>query len=249
MPRLFVPATRIADGRAHLTAADVRHLRALRLIGGSPLTVVDDRGREHDAIVVGLGSRGAELEIRATRAGGSHVAGPPIVLLAGILKGPRMDVLVEKTTELGVSRIVPVLTRFTVARPSGPAGSRVERWRRLAISAATQCGRPAVPAIAPPTSFADALEIELHARALGVLFWEERRHVSLAHIRTARPEPAALVVAVGPEGGFAAGEVDAARERGFEVSGLGPRTLRAETAAIVALALCQSLWGDFGAGR
>jgi 16S rRNA (uracil1498-N3)-methyltransferase len=249
VPRLFVPATRIADGRARLTPADVRHLRALRLAGGSRLTVVDDRGREHDAVVVRLGPRGAELEIRAARPGGCVTAGPPIVLLAGVLKGARMDVLVEKATELGVSRIVPVVTRFTVARPREDARGRFERWRRIAIAATTQCGRPSVPAIASPTSFGAALDAELGTDALGILFWEERRRMPLARIRADRPAPATLVVAVGPEGGFAASEVNDARARGFAVSGLGPRLLRAETAAIVALALCQSLWGDLGEPR
>jgi 16S rRNA (uracil1498-N3)-methyltransferase len=248
VPRLFVPATRLTGVRARLTAADIRHLRALRLGSGSRLTVVDDRGHEHDAVVVRLGARGGALEIRASRPG-STTSGPPIVLLAGVLKGARMDVLVEKATELGVSRIVPVVTRFTVARPREDARGRFERWRRIAIAATTQCGRPSVPAIASPTSFGAALDAELGTDALGILFWEERRRMPLARIRADRPAPATLVVAVGPEGGFAASEVNDARARGFAVSGLGPRLLRAETAAIVALALCQSLWGDLGEPR
>jgi 16S rRNA (uracil1498-N3)-methyltransferase len=242
VPRLFLPAHLITEGRARLTGAYLRHARALRLRPGERLTVLDDDGREHDAIVAGLGPRGGELEIRATTYLPCSVA-PPITLVAGILKGPRMDVLVEKATELGVARIVPALAERTVARPAAGQRERPERWRRIAVSAATQCGRPRIPIVDAPIPLAAALGCAPDG-ALRLLFWEEERGVTLATVRTESPTPSSLTLVVGPEGGFTRGEVETARAAGFAVTGLGPRTLRAETAGIVALALAQSLWGD-----
>jgi len=242
VPRLFIPAHRLMGGLARLTGAEVRHLRAMRLRPGAQITVFDDRNNEHDAVLRRIAPRAAEIEIRSTLPARSW-HGPPIVLIAGILKGPRMDILVEKTTELGVSRIVPALTELTVARPRGTEGTRTHRWRRLAVSAATQCGRAQVPSIDAPVLFADAVRAVPHD-ALRVLLWEQERRVALPTIHTTQPTPATIVLATGPEGGFAATEVDLALAAGFTVSGLGPHILRAETAAIVALALCQLIWGE-----
>jgi 16S rRNA (uracil1498-N3)-methyltransferase len=242
VPRLFIPATRISGGRAELTATEVRHLRALRLGVGSQLTLFDDRDREHDAVICRVGPRAAELEIRQTTTVATE-PGPPITLVAAILKGQRMDMLVEKAAELGVARIVPALTQFTVARPAAAETVRTQRWQRLAVSAATQCGRPQVPSVDSPTPYETALRA-VAGSALRILFWEEERRTALRALHTAHPAPEALVLAVGPEGGFTRTEVTLAREAGFEVSGLGPRTLRAETAAIAALAMSQATWGD-----
>jgi 16S rRNA (uracil1498-N3)-methyltransferase len=244
VPRLFVPSARITDDRARLARAEVRHLRALRLRPGDALTLFDDRGREYEAVLGRVGARGAEAEIRAVRTPAAPPAERPIILIAGTLKGQRMDLLVEKATELGVARIVPALTARTVARPAG-ARERSARWRRLAVGAATQCGRAALPEVATPLPFAAALHT-LPADALRILFWEEERTVTLHALHAAHPAPLALALAIGPEGGFAATEVALARGVGFAVSGLGPRTLRAETAGIVAVALVQALWGDLG---
>ena len=244
MPRLFLQASRITGEHADVPAAGAKHLRALRMLPGSRITVFDEQGREHEAIVKRLGSRGAELEIRASRQADPGPRRPRIALLAGILKGPRMDLVVEKATELGVDHIVPMLTRFTVARVLGDDAGRLDRWRRLAVSAATQCGRSVLPTVAPPTAFDEAITTAVTTGSLGILFWEEQRSLTLRRARDVHPTPPALVLAVGPEGGFAASEVETARTAGFVVSGLGPRTLRAETAAVAALALCQTLWGD-----
>lgn len=243
--RLFVLAASIAGAHARLTGPDVRHLRALRLPVGAQITLFDDQGREHDAVVRRIGSRAADLDIRASRLV-PIPSGPPITLIAGVLKGQRMAALVEKATELGVMRIVPALTEFTVARPAGPDTARTQRWRRIAVSAATQSGRSQVPVVDMPMPFADAVRTT-PAGALGVLFWEHEPRVALAAIHGQQPHPPAIVVAVGPEGGFTTAEVECARSRAFQVSGLGPRTLRAETAALIGVALCQAFWGDLRA--
>lgn len=242
MSRLFVPADRLDGDLVSLTGAEVRHLRALRLRPGSRITVFDDSNNEYQAVVRRIGPRAAELEIRSTLASFPS-PGPAITLVAGILKGQRMDLLVEKTTELGVRRIIPALTEFTVARPKEAQSARIQRWQRLAVSAATQCGRAEVPSIEAPVPFADAVR-STPTQALRMLFWEREPRVVLPAIHAAEPAPATVVVATGPEGGFTSAEVELARRAGFAVSGLGAHILRAETAAMVALALCQFMWGE-----
>jgi 16S rRNA (uracil1498-N3)-methyltransferase len=242
VPRLFIPAERLVGGRIQPTPAELRHLRAMRVQSGASIRIFDDQGVEYQARVLQIDSRGAEIDLGARLGPATGGGGPPLTLIAAILKGQRMDTLVEKSTELGVERIIPAVTEFTIARPERGT-DRVERWRRVAISAATQCGRVRIPTVDAPTPFRDAVRT-CSADALRILMWEAERLVMLPTVRAAHPAPSAITLAIGPEGGFADEEVAAARTAGFVVSGLGPRTLRAETAAIVALTLCQATWGD-----
>jgi 16S rRNA (uracil1498-N3)-methyltransferase len=238
----------LAGEAVQLTKAELRHARAMRIRSGDRITIFDDQGTQHEAVVRQIGPRGADIELRGRVPDAPGASAPPLTLIAGILKGHRMDTLVEKVTELGAHRIIPAVTDFTVARPGHGETDRVRRWRRLAVSAATQCGQARVPTVDAPLPFADAVR-SCTSGALRILMWEEERSVTLPAIHAAQPEPAAIVLAIGPEGGFDREEVALARDAGFEVSGLGPRTLRAETAAIVALALCQATWGDLRGQR
>jgi 16S rRNA (uracil1498-N3)-methyltransferase len=233
----------LAGETVKLTMPELRHARAMRIRSGDRITIFDDRGTRHEAVVRQIGPRAADIELRGRVPDAPGPSAPPLTLIAGILKGPRMDTLVEKATEMGVCRIIPAVSNFTIARPGHGETDRVRRWRRLAVSAATQCGQAHVPTVDAPLPFRDAVR-SATSEALRILMWEEERPVTLPAIHAAQPAPAAIVLAIGPEGGFDREEVAFARDAGFEVSGLGPRTLRAETAAIVALALCQATWGD-----
>ena len=156
------------------------------------------------------------------------------MLVAALVKHDKMDWIVEKTTELGVVRIAPVVTRFTVAR-----GDHVERWRRVALAAAKQCGRTRIPTVDAPRAFDVALRDDWPG--LRLLAWEDEAAVRLADVPGT---PRAVTMVVGPEGGFEDAEVAAGRAAGFATVTLGRRVLRAETAAVVATALCQHRWGD-----
>jgi len=157
-----------------------------------------------------------------------------LVLAPALLKGTRMDLVVEKATELGVRRLAPVLTRHAVSRTG-----HVERWRRIAVAAAKQSGRTRVPDVDAPLPLADVLAAPWPG--LRLVPWEG----DVEDRVSALPDRAADVVAVvGPEGGLAEDEMALARAHGFTPLTLGPRRLRAETAAIVIAALCQSRWGD-----
>jgi 16S rRNA (uracil1498-N3)-methyltransferase len=240
--RLFVPGERLAGEYVTLTGPEHRHVaRVLRARAGETLTLFDGAGLEVEAQVVRVDRDDTELRLGARRV----VAGPAvaITLLSAVPRGPRMDFLVQKTAELGVARIVPVLTERSVARPDAEAGRRA-RWQKIAQEAARQCGRADVPAVDAPVSLAEALALPgLPERRLALFEGEKARSLTAA-LAGAAPAPTALLV--GPEGGFAAPELAAATAAGFEAVGLGDRILRVETAAIVAVALVAGASGMLG---
>lgn len=235
MPRVFVPSERLSGEKVVLDGEPHRHLvKVLRLQPGSDVQIFDGGGTEIEARVVAVGPRTIELALGHRRA--VALAPVSITLLQAVPKGERMDLIVQKATELGVVAIVPVLADRSVARPGA---GRTRRWQTIAQEAARQSARADVPAISDPLPLAEAV-----ARApegARFVLWEEEHGQSLR--RALDGGPRAITLLVGPEGGFAVGEVVEARTHGFVPVGLGPRILRVETAAIVALALVQAAAG------
>ncbi len=162
------------------------------------------------------------------------------MLAVGTLKADRFEWVVEKATELGVTRIQPFASSHTLGRPSP---GRQQRWQQIALAAAKQCGRSVAPAIATPVEFAAVLDAPAAAR---ILFAEDGSGGDLAAVSAGSAGP--LLAIVGAEGGFTAGELAAARAAGCHIVDLGPRILRADTAAVVVVALCQTRWGDLHRG-
>lgn len=232
-PRILLADTDGQGGEITIVGQPLRHLRALRLAPGDPFVVFDGRGREWEATLATLGRR----EATATLAAATTVdrESPLALELApAILKGSRMDVVFEKGTELGVTRFRPLMTARTQSRRDQRA-----RWGRIVAAAAEQCGRRRVPIVDPPAPLEAVLDDA--AGALLVLAFEGSGSGGL---RGTPPRAERVVAMSGPEGGFTAGEVEAARRAGAHVVGLGPRLLRAETAAVVLAALAQHRWGD-----
>jgi 16S rRNA (uracil1498-N3)-methyltransferase len=236
--RLFVPSAHREGPLIRVTGNELRHLRTLRLGAGARLVVFDEQGNEHEARVERVGARLAEVVVHATHRPERESA-LDLVLAPALLKGSKMDLVVEKAVELGVRRIAPLASRHTLG-----AASRAERWRRIALAAAKQSGRTSVPPID------DAVPLDRLVRApwpgLRLIAWEDEREQPLAALPA---EARAVVILVGPEGGFAEDEVEDARAHGFASVTLAPRVLRAETAAIAAAALCQHRWGDLSTAR
>ena len=238
-PRLYVE--RDLDGSSlELDEPEAHYLgHVLRLKRGDRLAVFNGRGTERDATVDSLQRRGATLTLGAERA--ALPESPlELTLLQALPKSDAMDLIVQKITELGVRTLVPVYTEFSVVKlDTERSERRVDHWRRIARSACEQCGRHRPPHIEPPAALAAALEaLPAGLDRVALEPFAERalaEHGAPVH---------GLVVAVGPEGGFAAADrrrLDAAR---FASVTLGPRVLRAETAAVVACAVAQSRWGD-----
>jgi 16S rRNA (uracil1498-N3)-methyltransferase len=244
MPRFFVPTAQIHGSRVLLTGAEFHHLRhVLRLNAGAHLTLCDEHGGEYQGIIAQLSPTSAAITITVSSA---PVSTPfSLTLAQGLLKGQKMDLVIEKATELGVNRILPFVSAFTVAHlPPERHGERLARWQRLAHSAAKQSGSP-VPLISPPQALGDLLT-SVPQETGKVLLYEKERGQTLKAFAQTHPVCSSLCVVVGPEGGFAAQEVEQAQAAGFQVVNVGTFTLRAETAGIVATALCRFLWQDEG---
>jgi 16S rRNA (uracil1498-N3)-methyltransferase len=211
----------------------------LRLTRGEQLVVFNGRGIERSASVLAVQRRGATLEL-----GDSFAALPEsplnLTLIQALPKSDAMDLVVQKATELGAHSVLPVYTEFSVVKLDVERSERrVDHWRKIAQSACEQCGRHRPPRIEAPAALAAALETLPNGPVRFAL--DPGAPLSLARQPTPAP---ALIVAVGPEGGFGAADwrrLDAAR---FTRAALGPRILRAETAALAVCAIAQSCWGD-----
>lgn len=244
MARFFLPREKFRGDRAVIDGQELAHLgRVLRLRAGDAVTLFDDSGREHDAVIDSLTESRGELTILRSYETGRDPA-LPITLAVGLTKGEKLDFVVEKATELGVGKIAPFSSAYSVPKlTSEKIGKRTERWRKIAVSAAKQCGRARVPEVLPVCNFLDLIN-QTWPETLKIFFWEKERDRSLQQIFETHSDPKALLLAVGPEGGFAVEEAQAAASKDFLSAQIGRRILRAETAALTALALTQHLWGD-----
>jgi 16S rRNA (uracil1498-N3)-methyltransferase len=241
--RFLVRPGAITGDRVRFDAGEARHLgRVLRLRPGARIEATDGAGRVFLVELVALTPAAAAGRIveEAAPAAAPRCA---ITLAQGILRGPRMAWLIEKATELGVARIVPVTAERAVARPGGARGDEPRaRWERIARAALKQCGRAVAPMVEAPRPLADLLGETPRPETI----WLCQPGGAVPAEPGALP-PARLLILVGPEGGFSGSEVAAARAAGAHPVGLGPRTLRGESAGLTALVLAQHLFGDLGA--
>jgi 16S rRNA (uracil1498-N3)-methyltransferase len=236
--RLYVPPEQLNGETLELRGDGHRYLtRVLRLRAGDAVALFDGVDNEIAARIVETGSHATRLTLGPRR----RLTRPPaeITLMQGIPRGERMDLVVQKTTELGVRRIVPVISARTVAPPG--AEGRTRRWRTIIQEAARQCGRADLPVLEAPLPFADALAASSAEVAARFIVWEGAQGAPLR--RALREGDPRIILLVGPEGGFSEAEAAAARTAGFQAVGLGPLILRTETAAIVAVALAQAATG------
>jgi 16S rRNA (uracil1498-N3)-methyltransferase len=243
----YVEPFNIQGDRAVVEGAEAEHVRnVLRLGRGAAVGLVDGRGGEYSAVIERMAAGRVELTVADRRT----TPEPAVLRLCaaqGFLKEKKMDRLVRQLSELGVARWVPFTCERAVVRPVVGRGEvRRERWRRIAIDALKQSRRGTLMEIADVARFEQLLE-EGRSCDVRILFWEKAPE-PLSRERCGVPErkPVSAMVVLGPEGGFSAEEAAAAEAAGFVVAGLGPRILRAETAAVAACALVQFLWGDLG---
>ena len=245
MSRLFIDPSRMADDVVVISGEDHRYLtRVLRLGVGDTLILFDGVSVEAEARILRIGPRALELKVEARRPA-SAAARPDFTLIQALTKGDKLDFVVQKATELGVARIIPVTSARAVPRLEPmKALSRRARWQKIAREAARQSGRADVPEVEAVVDLKTALRAS-SPEAFRVLLWEGARQHGLKGVLP-EERPMRVVVATGPEGGFAEEEVEAARQAGFDVVGLGPRILRTETAALVTLAILGFVMGDLG---
>ncbi len=236
--RCLVPGALLAESEIRLPETAVRHLHnVLRMSVGQNLTLVDGRGRALTVSISAISRR----EV-VCNAGGSvrtlPQPDPEIILFQAVAKGTRMDWLVEKAAELGTTRLLPVITRRSVARLK--PGTRVERWERIADSALEQSQGYWRMQVEPVLSWSQALEqlARIPLRLAGALTTDSRPLVE--NLKSTPPPAVAWIV--GPEGDFDDAEMQDLRTAGARMCSLGPQVLRVETAAIYGLSVLHSHW-------
>ncbi len=234
--RIHVPPERIEGTTARPDLASLHYLAdVLRLEPGSPVEVFDGAGSAWDAVFTG-----SELRLGERRP--APLPGATVWLAFALSRGEKGDWVVQKGTELGVARLVPWQAERSVVRlEPDRAVERARRWRRIAEEAARQCGRADVPEVAVPGTLAAALEAPPGFRRIA---FHAGAGAPLAAV--ARAGPPGFLAVIGPEGGLTDREVDACVGAGCDLATLGPRVLRAETAAIAVATLLQHLAGDLG---
>ncbi len=242
LTRVYVEGPLVSGKRVKLEGNAASHItRVLRLRVGAALVLFDGAGGEYEASIDK--AHGGEVIVAVGVHQPIERESPLRLTLAqGVSRGERMDLVVQKATELGVAQFVPVLTERSVVRLSAQQSDRkVNHWRAIAIAACEQCGRNRLPSVAAPLALRDFLE--------GDAGTSPGTRLLLSPVGTAAlndvPRPSdSLTVLVGPEGGLTDEEEHAAVTAGFTALRLGPRVLRTETTAIAALALLQRMFGD-----
>jgi 16S rRNA (uracil1498-N3)-methyltransferase len=234
-PRFFITPEQVREPSITITGDDLRHIRTvLRKQPGDLLTLLDGQGREYTVRITVIEKAEIETEIVERRK--RELPTVRVTLGQGLPKSDKMDFIVQKATELGVSSLVPLVTERTIVKVKDE-GKRCERWQKIAREAAMQSGRPDIPKVETIRSFSEFIRTAAPGpKTLFLLPWEEgtepvknvlRGHLDAKHV----------VVLIGPEGGFSQAEADAAKEKGFHLVSLGPNILRTETAAVAVLSM------------
>jgi 16S rRNA (uracil1498-N3)-methyltransferase len=272
--RFYSPPEDIGDSSIALSTDETHHLtHVLRMTPGDHAFVFDGSGHEYQCTFRGIIDNRAHLEI--TEALSDSVESPlQLTLAQALAKGEKFDLIIQKATELGVSRIVPLMTRYAdVKLDDQLITRRLERWQRISLEALKQCGRRRLVEIPAPLTLPQFLDEVAHtdvahaasenvaqaaslraessetpgrklAACATLLLFSERGGVAITEALEGLPRSASIIALVGPEGGWSDDELALADQHGAKPVSLGPRVLRTETAAVVAITLIQHLTGD-----
>lgn len=240
MPRFFMNSPLTVGDTAVIDGADARHIGgALRMAVGETLTLCDGNGTDYAATITAIGKDTVTVSVD----GAAPNATEPtlaVTLYMGMPKGDKLEFVIQKAVELGVTAVVPVVTARSIVRVSGKDAEKKQvRLQRIAAEAAGQCGRGIIPTVYAPIDFKSALARLKEER---VLLCYEGGGAPIGTLVT--PDDTAVSLVIGPEGGFAPEEVEAIKALGGQIATLGPRILRCETAPIAALAVLMEKSGN-----
>lgn len=242
MRRFFINNQPADTNRITISGPEAHHLRnVLRLKTGDRIICLDGRGTEYEAELEQFGE--SEITARIVDRRGEPPDRCRITMAQGLLTGHKMDLVVQKATEMGIATLIPFTSRYCTVRE--PAAAKAQRWQRIAREACKQCRRAREPEILSPLTWADCLARSVEYD-LAVIFWERETEKTLSELRdliTSR-QPSSLLFLVGPEGGFADEEIALALASKVLTIGMGRRILRAETASLAAAVLVQYLVGN-----
>lgn len=240
MPRFYVDFALSPDSVVELPDNVVRHLNVLRVKNTEEIVLFNGNGKAYPALPEVLEKRRSSVRILREEATDNE-SPLNITLVQAVSAAERMDFTLQKSVELGVAEIRPVISERCVVRLSGErAEKRVARWQEIVVSACEQSGRNIVPKVLPLTTYAQALQ-QLPQETTKLLMSLNRAQ----KLSDVRPQSGKVVFMVGPEGGWTEKEEQQAFDAGFQSVTLGKRVLRTETASLAAIAAMQTLWGDF----
>lgn len=245
MPKFFVPGENIKEDSIIIEGGDVAHIsKVLRMEKGDELTLCDGRGIDYEAVIAKISQNQIICDIRSQ----SRSRTEPdleVTLVQGIPKASKMDYIIQKTTELGIRRIIPcTLSRCVVKLENRKAEEKkVERWRKISEEAAKQSGRGVIPEVCMPQNLDKAIE---EIKDFDVVFvpYECEEQNSIKSVLTSCEAPKKAGFIIGPEGGFDASEIEKIRNAGIKTVTLGKRILRTETAGEAVLAMIMYEIGD-----
>lgn len=236
MRRFFVDTRSISGNLAILSADESRHMATvLRLQAGTGIELFDGTGSVYQGLILTASPQRITVEILSRYSEQGHGT-PQLFLFQSLLKGKKMDFLIQKAAELGVHSFHPIRTRYSENHGNLPR--QADRWQRIMLEACKQCHRANPMSIAPTSSLED---INLSPFAQPLVLWEGEKTTCLDATLLSSDGPMAIFI--GPEGGFHENEISLARDLGFQPVSIGPRILRAETAALSAIAIMQFLSG------
>ncbi len=241
MPRIYLPIDNVKDNRISITDEKAHYITSvLRCKKGDELTIFDGKGDCFRTTILKIDRREVIAEV-IERFPCNTESSINIFLVQGLLKGQKMDMVIQKTTELGVKEIMPVITERSQLRET----RKITRWRKIAEEASRRSGRGVIPIVHEPVDFNNVLTTYTSRDILhGFIFYEEGGMKISDAVSSLIPHPSSIFVFIGPEGGFTKEEITLAEEKGLLVTSLGKRILRAETAAISAVTLVQFLLED-----
>lgn len=247
MRRFLIKKKKIRDGRITLQGSDARHIRnVLRMKPDDGIFLFDGEGMEYSGKIARISKDSIDVSIH--RQNSIHAESPVSITLAqAFLKDKKMDSLVRQMTELGICRWVPFFTERSIPKPDHKrVTARQDRWHKIAREASKQCGRGRFPEIVAPMRFDEVAALGCDSD-LAIVFWEKATQ-SIYEVQSQQDidRPKHLFVMMGPEGGFSDKEINHLDGAGFFVVSLGPRILRAETAALAACSIVQHRFGDMG---
>jgi 16S rRNA (uracil1498-N3)-methyltransferase len=225
-----------------LTGGDAAHItRVLRMKAGENVTVCDCRGFDYNCEILDARAEAVSLRVNERQPTATE-PNVRITLFQGLPKGDKMELIVQKSVELGVVRIVPVITARSVSKPDEKSmAKKIERWNRIAAEAAGQSERGILPPVLPAMNFEEAAAM-LSQADTSIMLYERNGGTLGEHLTGKKPDDIGIMI--GPEGGFDETEVEYARSRGISTAGMGPRILRTETAPICALSVIMYATGN-----
>lgn len=243
MHRFYISDKLSETASVSIKGPEARHIKdVLRLKAGDQLLLFDGSGFEFTGKITGIGKELVSVAV-AEAIEGKTESPVEIILGQGIPKSDKMDMIVQKSTELGVSRIVPIFTERVVPKSFG--ANKIERWQRIAVEACKQSGRVKVPVICEPVSI-DQFVKDVDQSSLRLIPWEGEKERSLKKALPVTLENSKITFIVGPEGGLTGTEIEVAEKGGFIPVSLGRRILRTETVPLALLSIVQHLYGDLG---